>query len=348
MTDHPLYWRGWAFQERVLSARNLHFLRSQIAWECNTTLYLEEGRGRQSNPLGHFAKHIFTKLYHHKPDCDPNPTELDMITRIGAWNSILQEMSVRQLTYQSEKLPAISGLASAIETPAMGEYLAGVWSYNPFLSMAWFPRFAQELPGVYQSPSWSCRWTSGQIVWYYDTWQGNDDRSPDVISDWRSWNDRHGPRLQHHEVIRKNKGSKGEAQEGSSLTMIGHCRPIYVADLPSSNFDHNFHEVAGAIGMRNEPGHRVCMDERTGSCDAVCSFTADLPGVDQQYDRENVREYLCVQIARERKERLKNPKIIGLVLESVGHSAGEAFRRVGLTEFDVADGAWVRKTLKLF
>ena len=79
----------------------------------------------------------------------------------------------------------------------------------------------------------------------------------------------------------------------------------------------------------------------------MCSFAADLPGVDQQYDRGNVREYLCVQIVRERKEREKNPKTIGLVLERVKDSAEEAFRRVGLTDFDVAEGAWARKTLKL-
>ncbi|KAI4612449.1 hypothetical protein J4E80_007182 [Alternaria sp. BMP 0032] len=140
---------------------------------------------------------------------------------------------------------------------------------------------------------------------------------------------------------------KGRVQEGSSLTMVGHCRSIYVASLPDSDFDHNAWDVTGAIGKRNEPGHRVCMDERLGSCDDVCSFAADFPGVDQQYDRENVREYLCVQIVRERKEREKNPKIIGLVLEKVKDSDEEAFRRVGLTDFDVADGVWVRKTLKL-
>ena len=345
MVNHPLYHRGWAFQERVLSARNLHFLQSQIAWECNTTLYLEEGRGRHSNPASHFPKHMFTKFYHQRGDVDPNPTEFDIITRMGAWNSILQEMAVRQLTNGTDKLPSISGLAAAVETPEMGEYLAGVWAHNPFISMAWFPRYPQKQPKVYGSPSWSCRWTDLQIVWYYDTWLGSDDKSTDVISDWTLWNDRYGPRLEHHNIIHMNEDKKGRVKEGSSLTMTGHCRSIYVANLPHSNFDHNFNEVMWAIGEINNSAHSVCMDERLG--DDVCSFTADFASVDQQYDRENVREYLCVQIVRERKERGKNPKIIGLVLERVKDSAEEAFRRVGLTDFDVAEGAWARKTLKL-
>ena len=347
MINHPLYSRGWAFQERILSARNLHFLRSQIAWECNTTLYLEEDWGRHSTQMTHFAKHIFTKFYHQRGVMDPNPTESDIIDKIGAWNIVLQEMAVRRLTHETDKLPSISGLASALEAPGMGDYLAGVWANNPFLSMAWFPRYAQRQPEVYLSPSWSCRWTDHQIVWYYDTRRRSDDISAEISSNWVLWNSQYGPRLEHHNIIRMNEDWKGRVQQGSSLTMNGHCRSVFVASLPNSDFEHNVQEVTEAIGKLNKPGHRVFMDERTGSCDSVCSFTADLSGVDQQCDRENVKEYLCVQIVRERKEREKNPKIIGLVLEKVKDSDEEAFRRVGLTDFDVADGVWVRKTLKL-
>ena len=347
MIEHPLYSRGWAFQERILSARNLHFLGSQIAWECNTTLYLELDRGRHSTQIDHFAKHTFTNFYHQQGNIDPNPTESDIIDKIGAWNKVLQEMAVRRLTHETDKLPSISGLASALEAPGMGEYLAGVWASNPFLSMAWFTRHAQRQPEVYLSPSWSCRWTSGQIVWYYDTWRRSDRISAESLSEWVLWNSRYGPRFEHHNIIPMNEDRKGRVQEGSSLTMVGHCRSIYVASLPDSDFDHNAWEVTRAIGKWNEPGHRVCMDERLGSCDDVCSFAADFPGVDQQYDRGNVREYLCVQIVRERKEEWKNAKTIGLVLERVKDSAEEAFRRVGLTDFDMTDGAWVRKTLKL-
>jgi hypothetical protein len=158
MRQHSLYYRGWAFQERLLSARNLHFLQSQIAWECDSTLYLEEGRGKQSNPLGHFAKQMFTKFYHQQRNDrnNANPTDINIIHRIGAWNSVLQDMAVQNLTYRLDKLPAISGLASALQTPEMGEYLAGTWSCNPFISMACFPRFPQIPSEAYRSLSWSC------------------------------------------------------------------------------------------------------------------------------------------------------------------------------------------------
>lgn len=349
MTEHPLYSRGWAFQERVLSSRNLHFFYDQIAWECNATLYLEDSRGRQSKPEGHFAKQMFTDYYHRKPSSDSSLTEIDMVHRIGKWNSILQEMAVRELSFRSDKLPAISGLASALQIPEMGEYLAGVWSYNPFISMAWFSRWPQQQPEAYYSPSWSCAWTRRQIVWYYDTWRGGDDMPSSVaMIDWTLWHNQYGPRLLHHNVIHKDFDPKGEVLEGSSLTITGHCRPIYVADVPGAEFDHNFNEVACATGRINKPGHRICMDQSIRNCDAVCSFAPSFPNVNGAYDRQSVREYLAVQIVRERKERWQKPKVIGLVLERAYDYGEGAFRRVGLTDFDEPlGGGWVQYTLGL-
>ncbi|KAJ4366064.1 hypothetical protein N0V95_000291 [Ascochyta clinopodiicola] len=324
---------------------------SQIAWECNLTLYLEEGRGRQTNPAEHFAKAMFTNFFHQQRDADTLPTEGEIIHRIGNWNAVLQEMAVRELTYKTDKLPAISGLASALQIPEMGEYLAGVWSYNPFLSMAWFARWPQDPPETYQSPSWSCAWTTHQIVWHYDTWRGYDNNIPssDAMAAWTLWDKSRGPRLLHHNMILKNLDPKGEVLPGSSLTITAHCRAIHVADIPGSDFDYNFDEVAQAIGGINEPGHRICMDEKPGSCDAVCAFEADFPGVESVFERASVREYVAVQIVRERKETSQKPKIIGLVLERVGDPAEGVFRRVGLTVFDEVggDGAWVPRTLKL-
>jgi hypothetical protein len=69
---------------------------------------------------------MFTAYYHQKPSINANLTEIDIIHRLGKWNSILQEMAVRELSLRSDKLPAISGLATALQIPEMGEYLAGV------------------------------------------------------------------------------------------------------------------------------------------------------------------------------------------------------------------------------
>ncbi|KAF1934610.1 HET-domain-containing protein [Clathrospora elynae] len=349
MPEHPLYSRGWAFQERILSSRNLHFLNDQIAWECNTTLYLEDSRGRHSNPTDHFAKSIFTKFYHAKRFQEFNKqSEPDLFPRIGAWNAIAQEMSVRAFTFESDNLPAISGLASALQTPELGEYLAGVWSYNPFLSMAWFPRWAQSPSSNYISPSWSWVWTQHQIVWHYDTWSEDKPRGPQEVADWKVWDSAFGPQLLEHKMIYKGLDPKGELLEGSYLVMSGYCRTVYVVEVPGSDADRNFQEVAGSTGIPNEKGIRVCMDMRIDNCDSVSSFAQDFSDPEDAISFEHAKGYLCVQIARERKRRDWNPKVIALVLEKTADTTDHVYKRVGLMNFDAVDeDKWDHKTLKL-
>jgi hypothetical protein len=126
MIGQPLYGRGWAFQERILSTRNIHFLANQIAWECNTTIYIESVRGRQSDRGSHFGKSIVTK--HTRRDLSDRMTpaapanDVEIWNRILAWNAIVvQEMGVREFTHESDRLPAVSGLATAFEVPELGE-----------------------------------------------------------------------------------------------------------------------------------------------------------------------------------------------------------------------------------
>jgi hypothetical protein len=43
ISSYPLLTRGWAFQERILSARTIHFCKNEIVWECNQTISCECG-----------------------------------------------------------------------------------------------------------------------------------------------------------------------------------------------------------------------------------------------------------------------------------------------------------------
>lgn len=349
ITEQALYRRGWAFQERLLSTRNLHFFESQMSWECNTTMHMEDFRNRQTYPAKHFAKHMFTKYYHQsRIETSGKPSEMDIYGRIGAWNAILQEMSVRELTFRSDKLPAISGLASAIQIEEMGKYFAGVWSYNPFLSMAWFPRFPQIPTDIYLAPSWSSAWTRWQLVWHDDTWDEDLDPDSEQIADWRAWNTACGPRLVEHNMVHKGLDPKGEVLEGSSLTMTGYCRQIYVVEIPDTDADDNFEEVASRTGRENYLGSKVFMDYKTDNWNSMLSFEHDFADQDNEVQKDNVKEYLCVQIARERKKKDYHPKTLGLLLEPVANEGEITFKRAGLVALDELDsGQWAQKTLRL-
>jgi hypothetical protein len=353
MCWQPLYARGWAFQERILSSRNLHFMSDQIAWECNTTLYREAFRGRETNPPDHFAKNMFTKYFHQRPerfgdvnDSDERQKELEMFAQIGAWNSITQEMAVRFFTIESDQLPAMSGMATALQVPGMGRYLAGVWEYNPFLSMAWYCRWNQEPQEAYRGPTWSWVGAEGQLMWHTRSY--HDRISSEELDEWKAWDAKYGPRLLEDHMILKSSDLKGDVLEGSHLTIKGFCRDIYILEQPHIEYDEWGYICNEEVP--NEEGTKVHMDRKDNGWASISSFSEDLADLNEGLTTVEVPKYLCAQIARERKPKDFYPKTLALILSKI-EGEEDGYKRVGLLAFDGPlddDKNWEERTLKLF
>ncbi|KAH8719524.1 hypothetical protein GQ44DRAFT_712203 [Phaeosphaeriaceae sp. PMI808] len=348
MCGQALYRRGWAFQERILAPRTIHFLNDQIAWECNTTLYQEGFHGRMPSPTGHFSKPHFGPYFHQRRFLENAPTtghgdDMDLHERLQRWNGVAQEISVRSFTVDSDTLPAISGLASAIQVPGLGKYFAGVWEYNPFLSMYWHVRYPQAVWNThYRAPSWSWAWTYHQLMWRPHVLRL--DITVELVDAWRAWDLKWGPRLLEHHMILKTADPKGEVLEGSYLVMTGFCR--YVRIVPDCDIQYD--PWYWADDEVHEKGVYAFMDQWVDSTGFVSSFTANghevYPGAEPTSDMC----YLCVQVAQEKRLAIGVPKTLALVLENVEGS--EAFRRVGLLAFDFEEadhGGWTRRELKL-
>ena len=83
------------------------------------------------------------------------------------WESIVEQYSRRQLTYPSDKLPALSGLASHNAGLTGHKYLAGVWHEELAQSLLWSldPQLrVSPLPSSYRAPSWSWASHDGEIL----------------------------------------------------------------------------------------------------------------------------------------------------------------------------------------
>lgn len=86
------------------------------------------------------------------------------------WYSIIEEYSRRRLTKMSDKFPAISGLASYVQSRRADEYVAGLWSTDIPYGISWkaLTSYEQTMPpeaglnrSEYCLPSWSwaaCRY----------------------------------------------------------------------------------------------------------------------------------------------------------------------------------------------
>ena len=167
--DHnlPLLQRGWVYQERLLSPRLLHFGPIDLIWECNEKRhcfcgYADEpgvngGRHYRSRPL----KPQHAALL--KADLPANSTA-------ARWTNLIEEYTALNLTYDSDRLAAIAGVAKQMRRGLKNKrYMAGLFEDSLETGLTW--QRADDTPTVARAsvlgdaPSWSWLSVPGKITY---------------------------------------------------------------------------------------------------------------------------------------------------------------------------------------
>ncbi|KAK0622333.1 hypothetical protein B0T14DRAFT_601121 [Immersiella caudata] len=99
--------RGWVYQERLLSPRVLHFGHTDLYWECNNVATCQCGKWRQSGSRHRYA--AFPKVSH--TGTVQSVSEGDTAVLRYRWQRIVTEFSSMAVTYESDRLPAVAGIA---------------------------------------------------------------------------------------------------------------------------------------------------------------------------------------------------------------------------------------------
>jgi hypothetical protein len=83
----------------------------------------------------------------------PYPSTLGTAKQSPAeqWRMIVKAFTSRDLTYGSDKLPAIAGAATTMPQAASSRYLAGLWSDSFHLDLLWHVRPYDILAGCYDT-----------------------------------------------------------------------------------------------------------------------------------------------------------------------------------------------------
>ncbi|KIW13925.1 hypothetical protein PV08_06706 [Exophiala spinifera] len=157
----PLFARAWVFQERLLARRVVHYTKNEIMWECNQSLFCECQGIESGRDWSHGKNTGNFKLDHGKLLAAGSST----LRRYQHWSKIVAEYSVRSLAYDSDRLPALSGIAGQMHSREMGRYLAGIWENSLPQALLWKTmvgivekNWEKRRPTEYRAPSWS--WVS--------------------------------------------------------------------------------------------------------------------------------------------------------------------------------------------
>lgn len=157
----PVDLRAWTLQERLLSPRLLDFTTGEIYWECKKYQSCESGDTFST------LNNEFDTLINGGSDARQP---------YNAWYFWVEQLSTRNLTRDTDKLPSMGGLARVVEKTTGDRYVAGLWLNDILFGLVcWSSEYNYVLEGIdyismpktplsgYQAPSWSWASTDGRI-----------------------------------------------------------------------------------------------------------------------------------------------------------------------------------------
>ncbi|KAK1830907.1 heterokaryon incompatibility protein-domain-containing protein [Podospora conica] len=303
LARQPLNARAWTLQERILAPRTLHFGHDQVHWECRALLASESGLppywdllSTSSENSFHFGwlPRISAALMPPPTPASPTPAPEE---GYSTWYGMLQAYSDRLITNPSDRLPALSGLASAYAKSRPSEYLAGIWLADLVPGLLWHRRGNEVLsrPGDgYRAPSWSWASVEGPVDFVTTTTASYLDR------------DRGGAEYIAHEIKLRGMDPFGRVAAGS-LTLRGRVKGAWIQTVEEED------EWEGVRAST-----QVLFDEIS----AVGSVVPDVVPVEDG-------EVWCLEVAR------AFGLGVMLVLEELPSTGGEdargwVFKRVGV------------------
>lgn len=162
--------RGWVLQERVLAPRTIYYTKGFVHWECRSMGASEifphglpSSFGfRSSLRMSPFKQLILGRSL----DCYDKKATMFLTTRY--WQKLLLTYLHCNLTYEQDRLIALSGPTREFHRILKTDYLAGFWRDQLPLSLIWHimsnPKHPPKRFQEYVAPSWSWASTTGHVL----------------------------------------------------------------------------------------------------------------------------------------------------------------------------------------
>jgi hypothetical protein len=198
----PLLKRAWAYSERLLSPRVLHFTDSEMILECREAYQCECGRidnatydSRTTDSVKQEYARIVAgsasrgETFEDTTNCKDK--RIDSVTSqlaatsltnvreelakkhedaLQLWSYIITEYTARNLTYDADRLVGIAAVAKTLSKALDSSYIAGHWTCNT-LGLLWYPNESTHCRRPKQNPanhvpSWSWASVEGSPIFF--------------------------------------------------------------------------------------------------------------------------------------------------------------------------------------
>lgn len=156
ISGQPLNSRAWTLQERLFAPRIIHYSAQQLIWQCKTCIASKDNQF-EFTAGGQVISSVIDmiNLDRERSGKNKRPTLLST-----GWYTLLGGYTRRHVTYPSDLLPGISGLAREVQNLTGYKYLAGIWNGPPAnltRTLLWEAEHRRRKPTTRAnngSPSW--------------------------------------------------------------------------------------------------------------------------------------------------------------------------------------------------
>jgi hypothetical protein len=171
--------RAWVLQERVLSPRIVNYAKDQIYWDCVSMEASEQVPEGLTSELAHDMSYmrIFQEAIVGATDLS-NKQSVDHL--YASWYRITMQFTARKLTKETDKLYALSGLASEMQKALKTAYelqdgirepdiyIDGLWRNQLWRGLIWVTHWDNRSSKrtKFRAPSWSWASTNSFITYF--------------------------------------------------------------------------------------------------------------------------------------------------------------------------------------
>ena len=137
LDNNALLQRAWVFQERLISHRIIYLGASGLFWECcedKASEFWPNGNRHEIQQEGYRDHHNIPVKIALAKLADPQHWHMQRwtgdppnVTFSNLWNEMVYIYTRARLTYESDRIVALSGVATMLQVRTGMTYLAGLW-----------------------------------------------------------------------------------------------------------------------------------------------------------------------------------------------------------------------------
>jgi len=206
----PLNSRAWVMQERTLSPRLIHFGKHQLFWRCRSVTACETF----PNGIPEGSPEVF-----YQSTYGLDLAKFLSLGEISNWFEIVELYSTCEITRESDKLIALSGITRIFGNGAQDRddnFLGGLWQSKLVISLLWQVSDGKKRDGSpcerspacgfdgYVAPSWSWASVRGKVAY-----------TPKRTATWEIYNEKYTPLvdiLETHTMPTNTQNTYGQVQ----------------------------------------------------------------------------------------------------------------------------------------